>query len=149
EPRPTEGSGRERRTEPMRRVALTGFLIWAAATLALRLAGAQVFGATDRARAVPLLLVSLPLMIAVAVAVLGNFREPGRRATAAIALVAPGMLLDTVGAIAFPKLFPNIRADAAGLFGGWLLFCNVVVLLTAITPWPGRAASPRERTAGR
>jgi Family of unknown function (DUF5367) len=52
---------------------------------------------------------------------------------AAIVLVAPGMLLDTISAAWFGSIFPNIRPDAAGLFGGWLLFCNVVVLLTAIS----------------
>jgi uncharacterized protein DUF5367 len=112
----------------MKRIAIVGFAIWAGATIALRLAGQYVF--RDGA-AIPLLIVTLPLMIAVALLAL---RGQERRATAAIVLVAPGMLLDTISAIWFPVVFPNIRADAAGLFGGWLLFCNVVVLLTAIYP---------------
>jgi hypothetical protein len=44
----------------------------------------------------------------------------------AIALAAPGMLFDTFSCIWFAEAFPNIPATAAGLFGGWLLFCNVV-----------------------
>ena len=56
--------------------------------------------------------------------------------------VAPGMLLDTISAIWFPVIFPNIRPAAAGAFGGWLLFCNVVVLLTAVLYRP----SPRATT---
>jgi hypothetical protein len=112
----------------MRRVAITGFAIWAAATIALRLAGQFVFRS-------PLLLflVSLPAMILVARAVLVRFRTARERALAAIVLVAPGMLLDTISAARFGSIFPNIRPDAAGLFGGWLLFCNVVVLMTAIS----------------
>jgi hypothetical protein len=46
-------------------------------------------------------------------------------------LVAPGMVLDSLTTIWFSSVFPNIRPGAAGIFGGWLLFCNVVVLLTA------------------
>ncbi len=117
----------------MKRYALTGFAIWAFATIALRLGGQYLF----RVNAVVLLIMSLPVMIAVAVAVL---RDAEQRALAAIALVAPGMLLDTVSSIWFPRVFPNIRADAAGLFGGWLLFCNIVVLLTAVTYAPRDAS---------
>jgi len=123
----------------MRRVAITGFVIWAAATIALRLAGQFVFRS-------PLLLflVSLPAMIFVARAVLVRFRTARERALAAIVLVAPGMLLDTISAAWFGSIFPNIRPDAAGLFGGWLLFCNVVVLLTAIS-----TGSSQDRLDGR
>jgi hypothetical protein len=122
----------------MRRVAIIGFVIWAAATIALRLAGQFVFRS-------PLLLflVSLPAMIFIARAVLVRFRMTRERAVAAIVLVAPGMLLDTISAAWFSTIFPNIRPDAAGLFGGWLLFCNVVVLLTAIST--GRAEERLDR----
>ena len=114
----------------MTRVGITGVVIWAAASAALRLRGEWLFQSVDAFRALLLLGVSLPLMIVVATSVLGRFRGD-QKTRAAIVLVAPGMLLDTISAIAFPTVFPNIRADAAGIFGGWLLFCNVVVLLTA------------------
>ena len=71
--------------------------------------------------------------------VLRRFPTTEQRALAAIALVAPGMLLDTISAIWFPLIFPNIRAGCSGLFGGWLLFCNVVVLLTAVLYRPAAA----------
>ena len=112
----------------MRRVAVDGFVIWAAATIALRMWGNFVLRSPS-----VLLLVSLPAMVLVARAVLTRFHGRRERAVAAIVLVAPGMLLDTIYATWFSVLFPNIRPDAAGLFGGWLLFCNVVVLLTAIS----------------
>lgn len=114
----------------MKGMVIRGFLIWAIATVALRLAGQYVFG--TNVSAVLLLLVTLPVMAVVAIVLLQPYRTSEQRALAAIALVAPGMLLDTVSAIWFPAVFPNIRPDAAGLFGGWLLFCNVVVLLTAV-----------------
>ena len=115
----------------MKRMVLTGFMIWALATIALRLGGQYVF----RSGIAPwLLLMSLPLMVWVALTVLQRYRGPQQRALAAIALVAPGMLLDAVSSIWFPSVFPNIAPGFAGLFGGWLLFCNVVVLLTAAFP---------------
>jgi len=113
----------------MKRMAVIGFLIWAAATIGLRLGGQYVFGHVP---AVLVLLITLPVMFAVAAVVLRGYRTPEQRALAAIALVSPGMLLDTISAIWFPLIFPNIRAGCSGLFGGWLLFCNVVVLLTAV-----------------
>jgi hypothetical protein len=123
----------------MKGLAIRGLGIWAVATAALRLGGQYVFrgGST-----LPLLLISLPGMVAVAVVMLQRYRLPEARALAAIVLVAPGMLLDTISAIWFPAVFPNIRPEAAGAFGGWLLFCNVVVLLTAVLFRPApRAAS--------
>jgi len=110
----------------MKKIVMIGFLIWLGATVALRVAGQFVF----RANPIVLLLVSLPVMVFVAWRVLEHTEE---RALGAIALVSPGMLLDTISTIWFPHVFPNIRPDAAPLFGGWILFCNVVVLLTAVT----------------
>jgi hypothetical protein len=118
----------------MRRPAIIGVVIWALATIALRVVGQHLF----RGPAVVLLLISLPLMVFVAVRVLADYRTVEQRAVAAIALVAPGMLLDTISAIWFDRVFPNIRTDLAGTFGGWLLFCNVVVLLTAVMYVPRR-----------
>jgi hypothetical protein len=120
----------------MKRLAVTGFIIWAAATIALRLGGQYVFG---RVPALLLLLITLPLMAFVARALLWHFPTRELRALGAIAVVSPGMLLDTISAIWFPLIFPNIRPDAAGTFGGWLLFCNVVVLLTAVSYRPATA----------
>jgi hypothetical protein len=119
-------------------MAVTGFLIWLVATIALRLGGQYVFG---RVPALLLLLITLPVMALVARALLWHFPTREQRALGAIALVSPGMLLDTISAIWFPLIFPNIRTGCSGLFGGWLLFCNVVVLLTAVLfrPSPGTA----------
>ena len=125
----------------MKAMAIWGLTIWALATVALRLGGQYVFRATGSVAMLWLLLVSLPLMIWVALRLLPRDPSAEQRAAAAIALVAPGMLLDTISSIWFPWVFPNIRADAAGAFGGWLLFCNVVVLLTAILMRPSRAVS--------
>src|SRR5262249_16070710 len=61
-------------------------------------------------------------------------------AIGAIALVAPGMLLDTISTIWFARAFPNMSPDAAGLFGGWLLFCNIFALVSGASARPGHDA---------
>jgi len=114
----------------MTRIAAVGFAIWLGATIMLRLGGQFVFRDSGGPATLLVLLVSVPLMIVVARAVLGSL-APAERALGGIVLVAPGMLLDTFSTIWFTRVFPNIRADAAAAFGGWLLLCNVVVLLTA------------------
>jgi hypothetical protein len=121
-------------------MAIRGFVIWVVATLALRFGGQYMFRGNSTST-FSLLLVSLPVMIVVGVALLRPYQAPQERAFAAIALVAPGMLLDTVSSAWFPAIFPNIRFDAAGVFGGWLLFCNVVVLLTAVAVRSGQQKS--------
>src|SRR5438067_9099902 len=113
----------------MKRMAVTGFIIWAVATIALRLGGQYVFGHVP---ALLLLLITIPVMAFMAIVLLRRYPTTEQRAMGAIALVAPGMLLDTISAVWFPAIFPNIRTACSGLFGGWLLFCNVVVLLTAV-----------------
>ena len=114
----------------MTKIAGVGFAIWLGATIMLRLGGQFIFRDSGGVATLLVLLVSVPVMIVVTRAVLGGLR-PAERALGAIALVAPGMLLDAFSTIWFTKAFPNIRADAAAVFGGWLLLCNVVVLLTA------------------
>jgi len=120
----------------MKGMVIRGFVIWLVATVALRLGGQYVLHAST-ASIILLLLFSLPVMVGVALAMLRPYAVAHERGLAAIALVAPGMILDTVSASWFPALFPNIPANAAGVFGGWLLFCNVVVLLTAAVMGPG------------
>ena len=78
-------------------------------------------------------------MAFMAIVLLRRYPTTEQRAMGAIALVAPGMLLDTISAVWFPAIFPNIRTACSGLFGGWLLFCNVVVLLTAVLYRPTAA----------
>src|SRR5262245_47080993 len=117
----------------MTRIAAVGFAIWLGATILLRAVGQYVFRDSGGSGTLLVLLVSVPLMIVVARMVLRGL-PPAERPLGAIVLVAPGMLLDTFSTIWFTKVFPNIRADAAAAFGGWLLLCNVVVLLTAALP---------------
>ena len=116
----------------MRHLFVAGFEIWLAATIALRLAGQWFIKPDDIAAVVTLLVISAPAMFYLPRFLFRRFSiDPSHYALGAIALVAPGMLLDAISAIGFPRVFPNMRPDAAGLFGGWLLFCNVMALLSA------------------
>jgi hypothetical protein len=116
----------------MKRLALAGFGIWLAATVALRAGGQWIFKPDQTIWIALLLGISAPAMFALPRGLFARFSiAPEGYGLGAIALVAPGMLLDTISAIWFPRVFPNIRPDAAGLFGGWLLFCNVLALISA------------------
>ncbi|HYT76491.1 MAG TPA: DUF5367 family protein [Vicinamibacterales bacterium] len=125
----------------MKPLVTAGFAIWLLATIALRLAG-QWMVRPGAVGAIVLLAVSAPLMFRLPRGLFVRFRvDPNRYALGGIALVAPGMLLDAVSAIWFPEVFPNMSPEVAGLFGGWLLFCNVVALVSAATASPTRTAS--------
>ena len=116
----------------MKRLAFAGFAIWLAATIALRLAGQWIIRPDSAVEVTILLVLSGVLMYRLPRALFRLMRiSAADYAVGAILLVAPGMLLDTISAIAFTRVFPNIAPEAAGLFGGWLLFCNVVALLSA------------------
>jgi hypothetical protein len=122
----------------MKRLAFAGFAIWLAATIALRLAGQWVIRPGTALDVAILLTVSGGLMYRLPRALFKIFSiASAEYAVGAIVLVAPGMLLDTASAIWFPRVFPNIAPESAGLFGGWLLFCNVIALLSAASAGRG------------
>lgn len=121
----------------MKRVAGAGFAIWLAATLALRAAGQWIIRPDHLFAIAALLALSAPAMFALPRGLFVRLGLPrDQYARGAIALVAPGMVLDAMSAIWFADVFPNIGSDAAGLFGGWLLVCNVCALLGAVTARP-------------
>jgi hypothetical protein len=124
----------------MKRLIMVGFAIWFVATIALRIAGQRVLNPDRPWSIIALLAISALLMFRLPRFLFSRLAIPRElHALAGIVLVAPGMFLDTVSAVCFSSVFPNIRPDAAGLFGGWLLFCNVVVLVSAATTGYGTA----------
>jgi hypothetical protein len=132
----------------MTRLAYAGFAIWLAATIALRLAGQWVIRPGSALEILVLLAVSGVLMYQLPRGLFAAMRvAPADYARGAILLVAPGMLLDTISAIWFARVFPNIAPDAAGLFGGWLLFCNVIALISAALGANRRAATAGTQVA--
>jgi hypothetical protein len=106
------------------RLFLYGLGIWLAATAALRLGGQRLLHPDDAARTLILFAVSFPLMALVARRLCRKFSiPPDAWPAAAISLALPTLLLDPFSSAFFPAVFPNIPASAAGIFGGWMLWC--------------------------
>jgi hypothetical protein len=105
------------------RVLRLGFVIWLVATIVLRVAGQHIVPTKGWAIVVTFV-VSFAAMAWVARYIC---RRVGVRPTdwpaAAISLATPTLVLDPFSSAFFSVLFPNIRADAAGAFGGWMLCC--------------------------
>src|SRR3954467_15640923 len=110
----------------MKRLFVLGFAIWPVATIALRVAGQWILNPGRPVLVIALLAISGLLLYRRPRLLFSRFAIPAeQRALGGIVLVTPGMVLDTISAICFSSVFPNIRPDAAGLLGGWLLLCNV------------------------
>lgn len=117
----------------MRRVLIVGFIIWLAATIALRFTGQYVLLPTNPIAVAILLLASFPLMALVARRICADAALPREQWPAAgILLVMPSLVLDTVSTVFFPMVYPNIPGEAAALFGGWILICCAGALLGVI-----------------
>jgi hypothetical protein len=116
----------------MRRCLTIGFIIWLAATIALRFIGQYLLHPESLVAVAALLLVSLPLMALIARRVCADASLPREQWPAAgIFLVMPTLLLDTFCSAFFSQVYPNIPERAAGLFGGWMLWCCAGALLGA------------------
>jgi hypothetical protein len=114
----------------MRRCLTIGFIIWLVATIALRFTGQYILHPENPVAFVALLVVSFPLMVLIARRICAGASLPREQWPAAgIFLVAPTLVLDTFSSALFPLLYPNIPLQAAGLFGGWMLWCCASALL--------------------
>jgi hypothetical protein len=97
---------------------------WAIATVLLRVAGQHLLPPRDAIGTLVLFAASAPVMVGT-VRVLCARLEPRRDVwpAAAVALLLPTLLLDPFSSAFFPLVFPNIPREAAGVFGGWMLWC--------------------------
>ena len=59
------------------------------------------------------------------------------RASTALVIILPTLVLDGFSAVFFPQVFPNIPADAVGVFAGWMMACCAGVALGTF-PRPAR-----------
>ena len=116
----------------MGRCFIAGFIIWLLATIFLRFAGQYVLQPGNYISFVALLIPSLPLMAIIARRICTGFAVPRQRwPEATIFLVTPTLVLDTFSSALFQVAYPNIQPQAAGLFGGWMLWCCAGALLGA------------------
>jgi hypothetical protein len=114
----------------MRRCLMIGLIVWLVATIVLRFVGQYVLRPANPAATVGLLIASFPLMAFIARRICADASLPRNQwPAAAILLVMPTLVLDTFASAFFPLLYPNIPPQAAGLFGGWMMWCCAGALL--------------------
>jgi hypothetical protein len=114
----------------MRRCFIIGFVIWMAATVALRFSGQYLLHPGNLAAIAILLGASFPLMGFVARRICADASLPREQWPAgAIMLVTPSLVLDMLSSAFFPIVYPNMSEQTAGLFGGWILCCCAGALL--------------------
>jgi Family of unknown function (DUF5367) len=115
-----------------------GLGIWAAATIALRLAGQHLLRPRNPAGTVILFAVSFPLLAWLVRRLCSRFHLPPEEWPAgAISIALPTLLLDPFSSAFFPVVFPNMAPELAGVFGGWMLWCCAGAMLGA-SFGPGR-----------
>lgn len=106
------------------RLFMVGLAIWFAATLALRLAGQRLLHPGDWKGTLILFAVSFPLMAWVVRRLCSRFQLPRDKwLSGAVSISLPTLLLDPFSSSFFPVVFPNMAAEVAGVFGGWMLWC--------------------------
>jgi len=114
---------------------LWGAGLWAVAAVGVRLGGEFVLDPSAPVVVGGVYLVTLPAMTALALGILRlHDVTVERRGRAVAALLLPVVALDAVALLAFGTLFPNLGAEAVGLFGAWVLVAHVGVLLAVFVP---------------
>jgi hypothetical protein len=105
-------------------LALCGLAIWAAATIALRLAGQHLLQPGNWKGTLILFAISFPLMAWLVRRLCLRFQLPREQwLSGALSVAAPTLLLDPFSSAFFPWVFPNMAPEVAGIFGGWMLWC--------------------------
>ena len=127
------------------RLIAIGAVIWFAATVALRLGGQHLIPDHHWWRIVPLFGISFLLMAAVLRVVCSPKRRLDEQLLNALALLLPTLLLDPFSSAFFTRVFPNMPADNAGVFGGWMLISCAGGLLGVA--FPRRAGDESTRSA--
>jgi hypothetical protein len=109
-----------------------GTVVWALATLILRLAG-QYLVPTETGWIVVLFLASMLACAWVARFACRRAGLPRTHWTAgAISLLLPTLVLDPFSSAFFGTVFPSMPARAAGVFGGWMLSCCAGALVGSL-----------------
>lgn len=121
------------------RLLLVGLALWLAGTVGLRLGGQGILHPRSILSTLMLFAVSFPLMGFVVRGLCRRFRVPREEwLSGAVAIAAPTLVLDAFSSAFFPLVFPNIPAEAAGVFGGWILICCAGAILGVMVGSPKR-----------
>jgi hypothetical protein len=121
------------------RFLVLGIALWLLGTVGLRLGGQHLLRPGHTLATLLLFTVSFPLMAFVVRGLCRRFRLPREEwISGAVAIAAPTLVLDPFSSAFFALAFPNISADAAGIFGGWMLICCAGALLGVLVGAPER-----------
>ncbi len=113
----------------MRQFLFLGFGLWLLGTALLRVAPVQLLPPFSPSRILVLYAASFGLTFFLVRQFIARRLQTSDARGACIALVLATLLLDPFSAAFFPKVFPNWPAEAAGVFGGWMLvFCAGALL---------------------
>jgi hypothetical protein len=122
------------------RLLVVGLAIWFAATVLLRLAGQRILAGGDWQHVVVLFTSSLiAVALLVRLACIRAGLAPEEWLNGAVSLLLPTMLLDPFSSAFFSFVYPNMRPENAGVFGGWMIICCAGGLLGGVH-WSGREA---------
>jgi xanthine/uracil permease len=117
------------------RIFISGLIIWAVATIALRFVGEHVLRPGNWVSVLLLFIFSFPLMAWLARAICLRANLPHEQwPIGSISLAMPTLLLDPFSCIFFSEMFPKIAPEMAGVFGGWLLWCCAGAMTGALLP---------------
>jgi hypothetical protein len=105
------------------RMLAVGFVLWLVGTIGIRIFGQYLFR-PDNPISVVALLISFPLMFLLVRKICADANVPVEQwPLASVVLLTPTFVLDTLSTILFPIFYPNIDQHAAGLYGGWIIWC--------------------------
>jgi hypothetical protein len=121
------------------RLIVTGFVLWLAATIGLRLFGQRILHPGNWKGTLLLFVMTFPLMALFVrrVCIAGRLTQE-EWLPAAVSLLLPTILLDPFSSAFFPIVFPNMAPEVAGVFGGWMLWCCAGGLVGAAIRRPKR-----------
>jgi hypothetical protein len=118
---------------------ISGFVLWLAATVLLRVIGQRVISNRSWLNVVVLFAISFVAMaLLVRLACIRARLAPQDWPEAAVSLLLPTLLLDPFSSAFFPAVFPNMAPENAGIFGGWMIICCAGGLLGALIRGSGQ-----------
>ena|ERR1700744_3882935 len=121
------------------RLIRSGFIIWLGATLSLRFWGQRLLRPDHWKGTLILFAVTFPLIAWLVRRLCSRAGLPEPEwLGGATALLLPTLLLDPFSSAFFPVVFPNMSPQAAGVFGGWMLWCCAGALLGVSLRLPKR-----------
>lgn len=104
------------------RILIYGVVGWVVATAALRVGGQHLLRSSEWKGILILYLVSFILMASLARRLLFTLQISQEQVLGAVvSLLLPTLLLDPFSGAFFSAVFPNMAAEMAGAFGGWML----------------------------